>query len=207
MKLFAFHSPSFDPLWKLFTNSVKRTSFELHAIKCPIDGCVYGEPQYWQLMKWLGEQRLRLICEERKVFCTTGCDSIFLKDPVDDLFARIVNCDFLAADDLPHNTQLCGCLEVILPCDSTLELFRKIYSDPRAGTMADDPLLNHYRDTTRWKALPHNLYWNQTGRRWNSGDPIAIPPREAYWAHANWTVGLPNKLQLMTTWEQWSSHA
>lgn len=46
--------------------------------------------------------------------------------------------------------------------------------------------------------LPACKYWTsgQRGRLWSPGDPLAPPP-EILAHHANWTVGVPNKLAML----------
>ena len=206
MKLYTFHSPVIRPMWELFSESVKKTSFELIPIECPkeYDGAKYGETRYWKLMNWMGNYRVKLVKDGNgEVIATSGCDSLFFEDCVPDLMERIKNVDFLAADDRPQDSFLCGCLEVIRTNSSCIKLFESIYSDPSIGRGPDDPLLNKYRNLVKWAALPHNKYWNmcdvlsRLGRPWNMGDQITNPPTNIFWFHANFTIGLQNKLYLM----------
>jgi hypothetical protein len=206
MKLFALHSPAIRELWENFSESViKKTSFEFCPAEIPsqFDGVVYGQPIYYELLKWLIQWRIDLVNKEKEVFVTSGADTEFYGDPVANMTQLIEGKDLLAANDDPTGTldrygpaKLCSCLYVIRPGPNVTAFFQKICDDPRAGRSADDPIANEIRDMVRWGALPHNLYWN-TLKMFNKGGIIPQPPKEMLWFHANYTIGYENKLEMM----------
>ncbi len=204
MNCYAFCSPAVMPLYNLFERSVcTRTSLTLKQIQLPpeFDNCRYGEERYWRAMSWMEKRRCDIVYEEKESFVTTGCDSIFLGDPVPDFVQRLASNELLAANDYDGFVMLCGCLVVVTPNDNTRKLYDLIVSDPELGVKASDPILNRYRDTTRWSPLPRESYWNISGRLWSAGDPIPNPPPGILWYHANFTIGVSNKLHLMQTIE------
>lgn len=202
MKLYCVWSPKFKEMWEPFKRSVEtRTSFELHAEELPAkyDGCHWGMPVYHELLRWLVERRLHLLESHTEVFATSGIDTEFWRDAVPDLSARmngLLSYDLLGADDNPGPTRLCSCLYVMRPTEELKALMRRVLDDPRCGNEPDDPILNEHRDMVHWCALPHDLYWN-TLCPWKAGDALPPLPKNVIWTHANYTVGLENKLALM----------
>ena len=201
MRLYAVHSPAFAQFWEPFKRSVEtRTTFELHATELPAkyDGCHFGQSIYNEMLRWLVERRLHLLETETEIFATSGVDTEFWRDPVTDLQSRMtLYCaDLLGSNDLNTNPRLCSCLYVMRPNDAMRALMQSVLDDPRCGVEIDDPILNEKRDMVRWRALPHNLYWN-TSCPWKAGDPLPPLPSDVIWTHANWVVGIENKLALM----------
>ena len=205
MKMFVRYTlgTAFQEMWSHFSTSVKeRTSFTLCAEPLPehFDGVHYGQEHYVELLRYLVEWRQRLVRTETEPFVTAGIDAEFFGDPVKDIEARIATHDLVGADDNPTVHRICSCLYAIQPRRAVDDLFQKVLDDPLfgfgPGKDTDDPSLNRHRDMVRWQALPHNLYWNTLGL-WNIGDPEPMPPREMLWFHANYTIGLDNKLALL----------
>ncbi len=209
MKLFSVHSPAIAEMYAAFARSVReKTSFELIEEALPIEfnGAVYGQPKYYQLLKWLVEYRVMLAKRETDIFAFAGADTRFFRDPVADLSARIADKDIIGADDLPNQVlarckgpgRMCSCLYVVRPGEQITKLFERVANDPRIGYDVDDPVLNENRDMVRWATLPHNMYWNPANWRtpyqvWRMGDPVPKPPREMHWFHANFCVGFDAK--------------
>ena len=53
MKLFAYHSHFYEPLWRIFEKSVReKTTLELIPIDVPteLEGGSYGEELYWRMI-------------------------------------------------------------------------------------------------------------------------------------------------------------
>lgn len=202
-------------MWEPFKRSVlERTSFELVECKLPsqFDGCFYGQPIYYKMLKWLVEWRVDLVNNETEIFCNAGADSEFYGDPVPDILARMVDKDMVSADDSPGvvyprlngPSKMCSCLQTVRPCDTVRALFSKVLEDPRIGYDTDDPILNENRGMVRWACLPHDRYhnpfnWLTPRRIWTMNDPIPDPPRTLTWFHANCCVGLESKKFLLKT--------
>jgi hypothetical protein len=206
MKLYAFRSPAVEPLWRIFRRSVReRTSFELVPVDVPseFDGCHYGEQRFWEMTHWIWARRREFAIKEREVYCTSGCDSVFLQDPVPHLRLPILGHEFLAADDLPLGaTKLCCCFQCILPGLNVLALHNAICSDPYLGKIDDEIVMNTHRHLVDWAALPHAQFWNLAPDRWHMGEPVKEPPADLVWFHANYTIGLAEKLFLLKTLEE-----
>jgi hypothetical protein len=193
--LYAFRSPAFEPLWKCFEASVP-ASLDLHPVPIPerFDGVTFGEPRYWQLMRWIVERRVEFVeANQGQLIASSGCDSVFFGDPVPDLTERLAVCDFVAVNDWDEPIpRLCACLQAMRCTPAVLAYQRAI--DAQAGTGSDDTIMNELREMVRWAALPRELYWSH-GRAW-TGEPVTLP-RRVLWAHLNWCIGVPAKMALL----------
>ncbi len=199
MKLYAYYSSALLPLWEIFSKSVQeQTSFTFLPLSIPaeFDGAKYGEDKYFWLMRWIGLDRLRLLKEnlgDTLVF--SGCDMEFFGDACLDLEQRFTGADYLMPRNDPGNDTGCGCLQALRANEATVKLYGKVYAG--AGRVPDDPLLDQHRGMAAWRLLPREKYWNLGGSLWQAGKPVPQPPKEILWFHANWTIGLANKLFLL----------
>jgi len=198
MKLYAFRSPAVMPLWERFAASVPR-GFELTPVEIPsgYDGAQWDTSQYWALMQWLVSMRARLVQDHMgEVIALSGCDSVFYGDPIDELRIRLEYSDFLAVNDLdaPAPVRLCACLQV-MRCTANVRAYQEAIAK-RAGKGSDDTIMNELRHMVTWKALPRERFWS-IARAWKPDEPVPTPPASLVWFHANWTVGVQNKLALL----------
>lgn len=218
MKLFVVHSKAYASMYEPFAKSVhEKTSFEFMPQELPsrFDGCYYGMPIYYEMLKWLVEWRVHLVNTETEIFVNVGADSEFYADPVPTIHEHIEGRDIVAADDSPGAvyprldgpSKMCSCFQVVRPGPTVKALFAKVLDDPRIGYDVDDPILNENRSMIRWACLPHNMFWNpftwlNPRRVWTMNDPIPQPPKELVWFHANCVVGLDGKRHLLKTVHQ-----
>jgi hypothetical protein len=198
MKLFVHYSPGILPLYTNFCRSVwEKTTFNLIAALVPeeFSGCVFGEDRYWAMIKWLAADRLRIIRERvGELIIFAGCDAEFYGNAAKDIEARMGDLDFLTPDD--GDGRCTGCLQAVR-CDAkTIAMYEQVVKF--SENQRDDFCLDKWRKTVAWGMLSRNLYWNLAGvYEWEEGKPVADPPKEILWFHANWCRGMKNKLFLL----------
>lgn len=201
MKLYAFRSKALWPMWEQYFAPSVPKSFELIPIDVPAqyDGCNYGEPRFFALMKWIVGQRVKVIKENLGgQIASSGCDSFFVGDPVPDFQERLKRVNFIAANDASEPRQrLCACLQALNCNLHTLEFQYAIWHC--AGSGSDDTIMNNLRGMVSCECLPRRWYWNiaDLGRPWQPGQPRPLVPRGVLWIHGNYTVGLANKMTLL----------
>ena len=131
-------------------------------------------------------------------FIFSDVDVRFYGDPTADLMRLLGDSDILFQDDGPAGA--CTGFMVMRPNPRVLEYWRKVSEWMRDTNQLDQDAANRLLEThfaPAWGLLPER-YWT-VGRKgvvWNPGDPIT-PPADLIVHHANWTVGIENKLRLL----------
>ena len=188
------------PIWeKFFFPSVPK-SFDLVPLTIPEEYAKtkYGDEGFWKMCRWGGGERVRLVKQHQgEIVAFCGCDQEFFGDCVPDLLSRMEDRDFLTPNNATESgpIRLCADFQVIRCTPMTLAYQEKVYSE--IGDGDDEWILNAHRDMVKWMELPRNLYWNLAGTGWTKGQSIPKPPNGMLHFHANWTVGLENKLSLL----------
>ena len=131
-------------------------------------------------------------------FIFSDVDVRFYGDPTADLMRLLGDSDILFQDDGPAGA--CTGFMVMRPNPRVLEYWRKVSEWMRDTNQLDQDAANRLLEThfaPAWGLLPER-YWT-VGRKgvvWNPGDPIT-PPADLLVHHANWTVGIENKMKLL----------
>jgi hypothetical protein len=131
-------------------------------------------------------------------FIFSDVDVRFYGDPTADLTQLLGNNDIMFQDDGPAGA--CTGFMVMRPTPRVLEYWRKVAERMRDTNQLDQDAANRLLEThfaPAWGLLPER-YWTvgMKGVGWNPGDPVA-PPADLMVHHANWTVGVENKLKLL----------
>jgi DNA-directed RNA polymerase subunit F len=131
-------------------------------------------------------------------FIFSDVDVRFYGDPTADLMQLFGDSDILFQDDGPAGA--CTGFMVMRPTPRVLEYWRKVAEWMRETNQMDQDAANRLLETPfapAWGLLPER-YWTvgRNGVCWKPGDPVA-PPADLMVHHANWTVGIENKLALL----------
>lgn len=133
------------------------------------------------------------ICKREmgNTFLFTDADVQFFSDPIEPLLIELGDFDIACQDDI-H--QFCSGLFVCRANDATLALFHAILE----GYENEDQFtLNKYLHLVNHKKLSHRFFnvAHSIGGPW-SGSDFNIP-EDIIAHHANWTVGVENKIKLL----------
>jgi hypothetical protein len=140
------------------------------------------------------------------IFVMSDVDIRFYHSFADDVRQRIQGLDVLFQDNRPGRPQqpgnLCSGFMVVRASERTRAFFQRAHAILRA---ADRPNLGDQKaciealreqpDRIRFALLPPT-YWvpyTEDGVHWKPGEPLD-PPEHIVLHHANWTIGVANKL-------------
>lgn len=199
MRLFTIASPSHMILLKdYFIPSVKKVGeYELTVMEIP----QYGESSFGSegfnrvcLDKLYLFERMAKLPDEYVLYA--DCDLVFFRFTEIDLRFRIGDKDALFQSDAG---MLCAGFIFMRPSKRLSDFFRHCISDYRYGVENDQDVINRTRGMMNFGLLPaeyYNIAFANHGKVHNSGDPVIIPAGIRIF-HANWTVGIENKTELL----------
>ena len=210
MKLFTCYSPSHAEMFNQhFLPSVSLSGLDLQPPSilpqvCPTG--VYESPGFQEtcLAKMSYLHNILLVETEPFVFCDV--DIRFYGRVVEDLIEIGEKTDDAADGDGPNPLfQSDGpggpCTGFMLwyPSPWAVELVEDVISVMAEKHIEDQIGMHHVlRARGLTAGLLPDRYWTvgQTGRHWKLGDPVR-PPSDLLMHHANWTVGVENKMDLL----------
>ena len=132
-----------------------------------------------------------------EVFAHSDADVRFYG--TEDLSSLLGDRDILFQCDLWQDSVVCDGLLVARPCNAVARLFADV-AELGCGLPQLQGMLNAIvrGRALNWAFLPPR-YWTagaHRGELWKLGDPV-YPPHDLAAHHANWTVGVENKLKLL----------
>ena len=199
MRIFTIASPSHRGLLKdYFIPSVKKVGeYELTVMEIP----QYGDSSFGSqgfnracLDKLYLLERLAKLPDEYVLYA--DCDIVFLQLTEVDLRFRIGAKDALFQSDAG---MLCAGFIFMRPSKRLSDFFRHCILDYRHGMENDQDVINRNRRMMNFGLLPaeyYNIAFANHGKVHNTGD-IAVIPAGIRMFHANWTVGIDNKIELL----------
>ena len=126
----------------------------------------------------------------------SDCDVVILDRTADDIRIRITGLDAIFQQDID---QACTGFFAFRPSEAMYLFFDRAIADFPIHRNNDQVLMNRHMDMIQWSYLPRQ-YYNisfTTGRKlYNKGDRTEIPGRLRVF-HANWTMGISNKYELL----------
>ncbi len=147
------------------------------------------------------------------IFVMSDVDIRFYRTFADDVRRRMADLDILFQTNRPHDPHpfkyLCTGFVVIRNCEATRDFFERARI---VLTQADDPMVGDQvscirtiearPNAIRFGLLPET-YWvpRRTGTRWQPGAPLT-PTRDIFLHHANYTIGVSNKLAQLAAVEE-----
>ncbi len=197
MKLYTIFSESHQILFDEFFSKTIPQEFELHT-EAFEQVCESGE---WYSKGWSAACKHKAeffvkICEENlgESFIFSDVDIQFFGDCKDRLITELGNSDIAC----PHGDDgYCSGFFICRANERTLNMFRHMLNtfDKRHG---DQYMLNKCIHMCKSKALSPLFYTiGQLSKKiWKPGDPVPIPDK-ILMHHANWTIGLDNKIALL----------
>ena len=133
---------------------------------------------------------------EREPFVYSDCDVRFYGPVEQDLLAQLGANDIAFQDDGEGGA--CAGFFIVKPSPTMHQFFRDVLVRAR-GVRSDQDAMNEILDHSgiKWTMLSRRYYSvGQEGHHWKPGMPVH-PPRDILAHHANWTVGVENKLALL----------
>ena len=133
---------------------------------------------------------------EREPFVYSDCDVRFYGPVEKDLLAQLGDHDIAFQDDGEGGA--CAGFFIVKPSPHMHQFFRDVLARAR-GVRSDQDAMNEILEHSgiRWTMLSRRYYTvGQEGHHWTPGMEVH-PPRDILVHHANWTVGVENKLALL----------
>jgi len=141
-------------------------------------------------------------------FLLSDVDVIFYKNIKDELIEEIKGFDLVMQDDsfegMPNN--LCAGFYFCRINETTKAFFAKVSAEFN-DELDDQGNINHHlirSNKIRFKALPRRFY---NLRFWKPGDVIRYPDFPIVMYHANFTIGVANKLFLLENFQRHPNRA
>jgi hypothetical protein len=209
MKLFTCYTPSHTPMFaQHFLPSVTLSGLDLQpprklSQKCPTG--VYESAGFQETCMDKMQYLREILERETEPFVFSDVDVRFYGRVVEDLMELAGDPDeedYLAPNPLFQSDGPGGaCTGFMLwfPCPWAVSLVEDVIQTMGERHIEDQIGMHHVlRERGLTPALLPARYWTvgQTGRHWNPGNPVR-PPSDLLMHHANWTVGVANKMALL----------
>jgi len=194
MRIYTAYSESHSSLFTDYFLATLPISLELHTKKIP-QICVSANfyEAEWSDICFEKVLYFKQICEQEmgNIFIVSDVDVQFFSDPVDQLLYELRDFDIAGQDDIHA---MCSGFFVCRANESTLKMFTSMADNYR---LEDQTSLNDNLHMVKHKRLSHRFfnvahYLNGT---WDNRD-FDIP-KDIIIHHANWTVGVQNKIELL----------
>lgn len=206
-KLITFYSESHKDIYDIFYNSCNKylKNFDL---KYKIIDQVSPTGEYESLgfdlamlekVKWIIEN---IDINDNNYMIFSDCDVQFFQDINEDLDLY----DIMFQEDLGS---YCAGFFICKQNQIVLDFFNYVYETlvlNMNGIIHDQTIINHILHNNAFPIikvglLNRNKYWTianvNSGQRWNDGDEISYVPNDVIMHHANFTVGVKNKIELL----------
>ena len=210
MNLYSFCTPSHLPMARRhFFPSARRAGFDRIVVRMgpqEIPTGRYDDPRFAEGMARKVEAICRAISREREPFCFSDVDVHFYGSSAEELPA------LLGANDMAFQRETadghpCAGFMVIRPSRLTSLFWHAVLEDVIRSKRDDQQVMTRL---LKWPGfslktciLP-DRYWSvgvATGRLWQPGEPVDPPP-DLEMHHANATLGLRSKMDLLDAVER-----
>lgn len=198
MKVYCWHTESHAALVEEFLRPTLPAGMDL-VLEVGAQDCASGEfmQDGWresmkERCKWWAE----VVNSTEEPFLLLDADVQFFQDPRAGLRELFEGQELLGQHDV--YTPICCGLMAVKPTPATRRLFLRVWQRFE-GFAHDQMALNANLDGLNWQSLPPS-FWSiglsNGAKVWKSGQPVD-PPQGIIAHHGNFTVGLPDKLELM----------
>ena len=201
MKLYTFYTDSHQSMYEeVFLPSLIPNEYELIAKKFD-QHCPSGDfdSEGWDItMRNKAELILQAIEDNwGEVFVYVDCDVQFFQPTKDYIIESMGNADLICQNDM-HS--YCAGFVAVRANEKTQELYKKVIADtPKCGDdqRALNGVLRRERRIVKVKKFDNRIFTIAMAERaiWH-GKEVTVP-NNLLAHHANWTVGIENKLKLM----------
>jgi len=205
LKIYTFYSDSHEVLLeKYFLPSFEKTNKDIELkIKKINQKCKSGDYMssgWYEAMINKVDYILESIEETwGGLFVHSDCDVQFFKPIKDDLVSQLGDKDFAAQDD---GGEMCCGFFICKSNDRTKKLFENVKKEMNEkfnDQQATNKIINKYASHKFLDYKYYSIYRKTNKKQWNKEMNINYSeiPKEIIAYHANWTVGLKNKIELM----------
>lgn len=199
MKIFTFYSESHGLLYDLFKESLSRTNpnLEMHVDKIDQFGNGVFMEEGWQKSMTMKMDQIIGACEQGEIFIHSDSDVYFLGEIEKQLVDELGNFDIAFQDD--GYVGLCMGFFICRPSENVLNLFKKVRLSLGQFNGHDQNALNSLIPDSgvSYKKLSHLFfnYGQKYGKVWGNENFDFDP--EILLLHANWTIGIENKIRMI----------
>jgi len=205
LKIYTFYSDSHEVLLeKYFLPSFEKTNKDIELkIKKINQKCKSGDYMsdgWYEAMINKVDYILESIEETwGGLFVHSDCDVQFFKPIKEDLISQLGDKDFAAQDD---GGEMCCGFFICKSNDRTKKLFENVKKEMNEkfnDQQATNKIINKYASHKYLDYKYYSIHRKTNKKQWNKEMNINYSeiPKEIIAYHANWTVGLKNKIELM----------
>jgi hypothetical protein len=199
LKIFTFFSKSHILLHDLFIESIKRTNPNLKVQSDLIEQ--FGKGVFmddgWERSMSKKLDQIIKACESEEIFIHSDSDVYFFRDIEKKILEELGDFDIAFQDD--GYVGLCMGFFVCRPNKKVIDLFKSVKSILSNFEGHDQNALNSIISSSgvRYKKLSHFFfnYGQKNGKTWE-GEDFDVDPNILI-LHANWVIGVENKLKLI----------
>jgi len=156
----------------------------------------FTSPEFRKIMIHKMEVCIEAIKEAHgQHFVFSDCDIQFFGRTKEILLDTIANCDMAAQKN--DDQEICAGFFICKASDKMRDIFSKCIEDLNQGTHNDQVALNRYKHMFTWKFLNARQFWCPR-YHWKPGKRLNVP-EDILVHHANWTVGIGNKIKMLAT--------
>jgi|APGre2960657404_1045060.scaffolds.fasta_scaffold06206_5 hypothetical protein len=200
MKILTFYSESHKDLYDLFMESISRTNPDITVHSDLIEQTGSGNFMENGWEKSMSKKLDQIIeaCEQGEIFIHSDSDVYFFDKIRDSLIQELDDFDIAFQDD--GHVGLCMGFFVCRPNQKVIKLFKSVKEILSNFNGHDQNALNSLIETSgvKYKRLS-NLFFNygqKYGKVWD-GEDFDIDPGILL-LHANWVIGVKNKIDLIS---------
>lgn len=200
MRLYGLYTPSHERLKEDWFLASLKDAYEICLTRYDsIYGGAYRQPQWSKAIKKKSEVILQAIQDNwNNLFVYSDVDVQFFGPTEAKLIAEAEGRDIVCQVDHLTDANLCAGFFICRGNRKTLELWtrvRKCLKKEGRDQGAFNRLLRNMREI-KYGALPLCFFGGGSfsGRIWEPGDDLFVPA-DAVMHHANWTVGIANKIE------------
>jgi hypothetical protein len=204
MKIYTFYSDSHKYLYDIFIESLRDSNPEIDVVTDILDQEGSGsfmENGWESTMDKKLDQIIRA-CEIGETFIHSDSDVIFLKDIKEEILLELGDSDIAFQDD--GEVGLCMGFFICKPNPKIISLFKKVKEILPEFQGHDQNAINSIIKNygVNYKKLSHRFFnYGQTRHKIWNGEDFEVPKNVLVF-HANWTIGIENKLKLISLVKQ-----
>lgn len=199
MKIYTFYSDSHKSLYNLFLESISKTNpnLEIETDILPQEGSGSFMEEGWEKTMTGKVDQIIKACRRGEIFIHSDSDVVFLKNIEDRILEELGDFDIAFQDD--GAVGVCMGFFICRPTSTVISLFEEVKSILSEFQGHDQNALNSIisKYPVKYKRLsPLFFNYGQLGLGVWKGEEFEVNP-EIYLLHANWVIGVENKISLI----------
>lgn len=198
MKIYTFYTDTHKILYNSFLESIKNTNSDLLVVSEYFEQECNGNfmADGWNKTMHRKVDQIIKSCKENEIFIHSDCDVYFKRSIKSIIIEELGDFDIAFQDD--SSSGYCMGFFICKPSKTIIDLFEDVRNN--IESYGNDQLaLNSliYKYNIRHKKLSNRFFsYGQLNRGVWSNDDFEFP-NETLLIHANWTIGVDNKLKLI----------